>query len=197
MSLVNARRSGRHDVGRAPDTAVRVTGVLLAVACLGFAGVNIVYEFTDRWGEGPYADYASAFSVMNWLVVGLKVAGAGVALLSLATRPRHVDASVMTALLWGAFAMLAVYALGSVVELVGLATGLMGNRDQIDLAGIVYVLGFLVVASGFGVLTFSYARRHGLEKRYAALGILGAPVLLATLLLGVPALLEAVGLMPS
>ena len=47
----------------------------MALWCVGFAVVNIVLESTDYLADSEYADYASAFTVMNWLVVGLKMLG--------------------------------------------------------------------------------------------------------------------------
>jgi hypothetical protein len=100
-------------------------------------------------------------------------------------------------LLWGAFATLAVYAVGNVVQVIGMVSGLTGSADQIDLAGAAYVLFFLVVAAGFGVLAISYSRRFGLRKGVAVLGALGAPVALAAILLAMPQLLAALGIMPA
>ena len=172
-------------------------GILVALSCLAFAIVNIVFEATGHFADGPYADYAAGFAVMNWVVVGLKVTGAAVAVLSVAGPPRLVSPAVMTALLWGAFATLGIYALGSVVEAVGMATGLMGSPDQIDIAGIGYVVFFSFVATGYGVLTISYGRRHRMPRRLAVLGVLGAPALLALLLLVIPAVLAPFGLLPK
>ncbi|GAA2119367.1 hypothetical protein GCM10009780_79180 [Actinomadura alba] len=172
-------------------------GRLAALSCIGFAVVNVVFEMTDRFADGPYAEYASGIAVMNWLVVGLKAMGAAVALLSVAERPRFVPPARLGVLLWGAFAMLGVYALGSVVQAVGMAAGLTGTADQIDVAGVGYVLFFLLLAAGYGVLAISYSRRFGLRKGVALLGVLGAPVVLGLILLAVPTLLAALGLMPA
>jgi hypothetical protein len=78
-----------------------------------------------------------------------------------------------------------------------MASGLAGNADQIDLAGVAYVLFFLSVAAGYGVLAISYSRRAGLRKGVAVLGALGAPVALGVILLAVPMLLAALGVMPA
>jgi len=185
-----SRRPGR------PGTAVTVIGVLMALCCVGFAVVNLVFEITDRFADGRYAEYAAAFTAMNWLVVALKVIGAGVALLSIAGRPRLVSHAVLTVLLWGAFATLALYAAGSVAEVIGILLGLTGTGDEIDLAGIGYVSFFILVATGYGVLTVSHARRHGVRKSLAVLGVLGAPVVLILMLVVIPKLLAALGLMP-
>lgn len=179
-----------------PGTGVTVTGVLVALCCIGFAIVNAVFEATGRFASGPYAAYASGITVMNWLVAGLKVVGAIVAVLSVAKRPKLLPPTLLGLLLWGAFAMLGVYALGSVMQAVGMATGLVGTADQIEPLGIAYVLFFLVLAAGYGVLAVSYSRRFGLRKRSAVLGVLGAPVLLGVILLAIPMLLGTLGLMP-
>ncbi|WP_214402400.1 hypothetical protein [Pseudonocardia lacus] len=169
----------------------------MALCCIGFAVVNIVFELTGHFDGGPYAEYSAGIAVMNWLVVGLKAVGAAVALLSVAGRARFVPPVVLGVLVWGAFAMLAVYALGSVGQAIGMASGLAGSADQIDLAGVAYVLFFLVVATGYGVLALSYTRRYELRKGVVVLGALGAPVALGVILLVVPALLAAAGVMPA
>jgi hypothetical protein len=182
-----------------PDAGPVVTAVavLVALGCLAFALVNVVFELNDRFAEGSYAEYASALAVMNWLVVGLKLLGGAVALLSVAPRQRLVSIHVMTLLLWGAFATLSVYSLGSVVQAVGMMTGMTGNVDQIDGAGVAYVVGSVCFAAGFGALAIAYGRRHGFRSGAIVGGVLGAPALLALLLLAIPALLAAAGLMPS
>ena len=93
--------------------------------------------------------------------------------------------------------MLAVYAAGSVVQVVAMAWGLAGSADQIDLAGVAYVLFFLLVAAGFGVLAISYSRRFRLQTGVIVLGALGAPVALGVILLAVPMLLAALGFLPA
>lgn len=173
-----------------------VTARLVALCCVAFAVVNVVFELTGHFADGPYTAYASAIAVMNWLVVGLKTIGAAVALLSVAQRQR-LSPTVLGVLLWGAFAMLGVYALGSVVQAVGMASGLAGSADQITMAGVAYVLFFLLLAAGYGVLAISYSRRFRLRKGVAVLGVLGAPVALGLILLGIPMLLAALGLMPT
>lgn len=169
----------------------------MAVWCVGFALVNIVFERTDHLSGGAYASYASAFTVMNWLVVGLKGLGAAVALLSVANRPRVVPPAVLNVLVWAAFATLGVYTLGSVAEAVGMVAGLAGGIDQITIAGVGYVLLFLLAAAGFGVLAIGHSRRRRLGKRFAVLGMLGAPVVLGGVPLAVPALLATLGVMPT
>jgi hypothetical protein len=175
---------------------ISAIGILMALWCLGFAVVNVVFEITGHFAGGAYAQYASGLSVMNWLVAGLKVLGAAVALLSVARRPGRVSSAVVTVLVWAAFATLAVYVLGSVAEGAGMGLGLIGGADQIDTASVAYVLFFLAAAVGYGVLAISYSRRHPHGKGLVILGVLGAPAVLGLLLLAIPALLAAFGLLP-
>lgn len=173
------------------------TAVAVALACFGFAVVNVVFELTDHLARGRYAEYAAAFTVMNWFVIVLKLVGAAVALLSVTPRQRLLPGPALTVLLWGAFSTLGIYALGSVVQAVGIGLGLTGDRSQIDVAGIAYVLFFLLMAAGFGPLAVSYSRRNAMPKRLAVLGGLGGPLMLALVLVAMPALLVALSLMPS
>jgi hypothetical protein len=173
-------------------------GVLMALWCIAFAVVNIFFEATDHFAEVPLAaDFVAGFTVMNWLVVGFKVLGAAVALLSVVNIPKLHLSSLMTMLLWGAFATLSLYVLGSVIQAVGMITGLAGNINQIDLAGIGYVLMFLLGAVGYGFLAVSYSRRYGIRRGYVVLGIVGAPMLLGLILVAVPILLGTLGLLPA
>src|SRR5215203_2586173 len=79
-----------------PGPVVTAIGILMALWCLGFAVVNVVFEITGHFAGGAYAWYASGLSVMNWLVAGLKVLGAVVALLSVARRPGRVSSTIVT-----------------------------------------------------------------------------------------------------
>jgi hypothetical protein len=111
------------------------------------------------------------------VVVGLKLLGAAVAVWAVIARPAS---AVRTVLVWGAFALLAVYSAGNVVELLGM---LVSDPGAIAPRGLAYIAFFLVGAVGYGVL--------------AVLGVLGAPLVLGALLVGAPALLAAMGLFPS
>ena len=186
----------RHEARTRPGAGVTVAGALVALFCIGFAVVNVVFEMTDRYADGPYAEYVSGLSVMNWLVVGLKALGAAVALLSIAKRP-FLSPERLGVLLWGAFTLLSLYVLGSLVEAVGIGLGLMGRTDQLTMAGVAYVVFFMLLATGYGVLTVSYKRRYELRRGVAILGVVGAPVLLGVILVAVPAVLTALGLMPG
>jgi hypothetical protein len=184
-----------------PGTGVTVVGALVALCCIGFAGVNIVLEITDRFADSTYAQYVAeypvGFTVMNWLVVALKVIGAAVAVLSVTDRPRLIRPAAVGVLVWAAFATLGVYALGSVVEGVGMVLGLAGRGDQSASANVGYVLFFLLFAAGFGVLAISYSRRHHMRKGHVLLGLVGAPMVLGLVLFAVPTSLAAFGLLPT
>ncbi len=182
---------------RSPGPGVTVIGVLMALWCIAFAVVNIVFEATDHFAGGPLAEYSAGLTVMNWLVVGFKVLGAVVALLTVVNIPKLQKPALVTVLVWGAFATLGLYALGSVTQAVGMLFGVAGTVDQIDLAGVVYVFMFLLAAAGYGFLAISYSRRYGTRRVFAILGVVGAPVVLGLILIVVPLLLVTLGLMPA
>jgi hypothetical protein len=180
-----------------PGLSVTAIGWLMALWCVGFAVVNIVLESTDYLADSEYADYASAFTVMNWLVVGLKLLGAAVALLSVTKRPPFLPPGLLGVMVWSVFATLAVYVLGSMAQALGMMLGLIGSARQIDLASVGYLIFFLTAATGWGVLAVSYSERHTLGWRTAVLGVLGAPIVLGLVLVVMPILLAALGLMPA
>ena len=169
----------------------------MALWCVGFAVVNVVLERTDYLADSEYADYASAFTVMNWLMVGLKLLGAAVALLSVATRPPFLPPRLLGVMVWSVFATLAVYVLGSLAQALGMLVGLRGSASQIDPAGVTYLDFFLTAVTGWGVLAISYSARHALDWRTALVGVLGAPIVLGLVLVAMPILLAALGLMPA
>jgi predicted outer membrane lipoprotein len=178
-----------------PGRAVTLLGTATALACLAFAAVNIAFESTGDFLDGTdYAAYAAGFTVMNWLVVALKLAGAATALLSIHPRPRPRAIPAIALALWGAFATLGAYALGSLAQAITMAAT---DPDRIDPAGIAYVLGFLLAATGFGILAAAWSRRHHLNRRLALLGALAAPAVLGTVLLAAPAILAALGMLPT
>lgn len=96
----------------------------------------------------------------------------------------------------GAAALLGLYSLGSVVEAIGMLTGLVGSADQITLRSVAYVALFALGAVGYGVLARSFSRRYRIGRRAVVIGVLGAPLLLGLLLLAIPMLLVALGLLP-
>jgi hypothetical protein len=61
---------------------------------------------------------------------------------------------------------------------------------------VAYLLGSSVSAAGFGVLAVSYLRRYAVSKGTILLGVLGGPILLGLLFLGLPGLLVVLEVMP-
>ncbi|MEP9383807.1 hypothetical protein [Nocardioides sp. KR10-350] len=179
-----------------PSPAVRATAIAMTLWCLGFAGVNVALALTGHLSRGDLAGYAGGLEVENWLAVALKVLGAAVALLAVSAPRQFPSVGAVTVMVWGAFATLGVYAAGAVLEAVAMLLGLIGGADRIDALSVGYVLFFIAGAAGFGVLGVSWSRRHAQRRSRAALGLVAAPLVLGTLLVGVPALLTAVGVMP-
>ena len=183
-----------------PTTAagprVVATGWLVAAWCVGFAVVNVVVESSNRFEDGPYAAYAAGLGVMSWVVFALKLLGAAIALWSLRSTPPS-SPTTLSVLLWSAAALLTLYAVGSVVEAVGMLTGLRGNAHDVTPAGVLYVLFFIAGAAGYGVLAALFARRFRVGTRAMLIGLFAAPVALGLLLVAIPMLLVAVHVMPA
>jgi hypothetical protein len=176
---------------------VVVVAWLVAAWCLGFTAVNIAFETTGHFADGPHAAYATGLSVMDWIVSCLKVLGAAVALSSVTQRRIPVSSRLLAELIWGAAALLGLYCIGSILEAITMLTGLGGNPDQLTRRSVAYLIFFLFAAAGYGVLAVSFSRRSLTGRRAALVGMLGGPLLLVTLLGAIPLLLVWVGLMPS
>lgn len=184
--------------GLAPPTRfVTGVGVLVALWCAAFAFISFWFEVTDRFASGPYAEEAAALSVANWLVLGVKLVGVAAAVLAITQPPKFLGAPLVGIILWAGFATVGIYVLGSLTQAVVILTGIAGDADQIDAASVGYVLAFLLATAGFGVLAVSYARRAGLGKRELIVGFCGGPLVLASILVVLPALLTAAGLLES
>ncbi|NYJ03321.1 hypothetical protein HNR19_004019 [Nocardioides thalensis] len=186
---------GAGPVAVRPGRLVVTVGVVTALWCLGFAAFNVWFEATDRFSTGEYADAEDALSVMNWVVTVLKLVGAGAALLSIRRRP--VAPRSVGVVLWGAFATVTVYVVGSIAFVVAILAGVAGDVDTLDGRSIAYVAAFLLAAAGFGILAASFQRRARPGARTVLLGICGAPVVLGGVLVVGPAILEAAGLMSA
>lgn len=175
--------------GRIATTAAWAAAALLAA----FALANVAFELTSHFVDGPYGRYAAQLSVMDWLMVALKLVGAGIALLSV-SRHRLLPIGLLGTLVWGGFATLGVYAAGNIVESIGMAIRLIDPGRPIRLLDVGYVVFFAVVAALWGVVAISYARRSRLHRLPIALGVLGAPALIAGVLLVIPTML---GILPG
>ena len=194
-STTATRQSSNLDSVEAPRPYVVMVAVMVALWCLGFAEISVWFELTDHFATGQHARDASAISVMNWFVASLKLVGCGVALL--AGHRRLVAPRVVGTVLWAAFATLTVYVLGSIAEALAMLTGVAGDADRLDAASVGYVVAFGLGAGGFGVLATSHARRARLDARVKVLGACGAPLVLGTVLVILPALLRSVGLLSA
>ncbi len=180
---------------------MRVVGFGAAAWCLGFAGESVWDIVTGLDPTSRFAAYGSGLAVAMIFVLVLKLVGAVVAVAAI--QPRHAYKRVVATVLWGAFGLLALYSAGNVIITVGTLTGLMEPSAAWQAAGgvsvkaLLYVLFFLAGAAMFGVLAISYHRRHRSRWTSVALGIAGAPVLLAIVLVVIPAILGHLGLLPS
>lgn len=199
-------RKANHDSPRDPrpstrrDPATRfvtVVGILVAVWCAVFAAISVWFEATGHFADGPHAASADALSIVNWCVTAIKVVGVVAALLAVVRPGSLATARVVGAVLWAGFATVGVYVLGSLGQAVLLLTGRAGSAESLDAAAVLYVLAFLLAAAGFGVLAVSYTRRTGLGLGVVMVGSLGAPLVLGGVLVALPAVLRAVGILPA
>lgn len=180
-----------------PGRFVTAVGVLVALWCVAFAAVSVWLELTEHFASGEYADFVAGFSVMNWFVTAIKLAGAVVALLAVVPHPGVLVSRVVGTLLWAGFATLTIYVAGSVLQGVLMMAGVAGDAGAINATAIAYVILFMFAAVGFGVLAVSYARRTALGKPEFLIGVVGAPIILGGVLVLVPTLLAMIGLLPS
>jgi hypothetical protein len=180
-----------------PGPAVTAAGWLIAVWCVGFAVVNLAYLATGHFDDGEYAEYAAGIAGMSWLVLIVKLVGAAVAVMAVYRVPRFCSPRLLGLTLWGAAALLVLYSAGNLVQLAGMLTGVMGSREDITLLGLGYVAFFMLGAVGYGMLAVSFSRRYTLTKPTAILGVLGAPLFLAVILVAIPLLLAQLDLLPS
>lgn len=180
-----------------PSRFMVAVGLLVALWCAGFAAISVCFELTDHFAVGRYADEATALSVADWFVAVLKVVGAAVALLAVSRTPRFLAPRIVSTVLWAAFATLAVYVVGSIVQAMVMLTGVAGDAEQLDASAVDYVLAVLLGATGFGILATSYARRAGLGARVILIGVCGGPVVLGSVLVVLPVVLRAVALLPD
>ncbi len=181
-----------------PGLFVKVVSALVALWCAVFAFISFWFEATDRFASGPHAADAAALSVVNWYVFALKLVGMMAAVLATTTRPpRFLGAPLIGVLLWAAFATVAIYVLGSLAQAVVMMAGIAGDARRIDAASVGYVVAFLLATACFGVLAISYARRASLGKRELIMGLCGAPLVLGSILVVLPTLLEVAGVLES
>lgn len=176
---------------------IKVIGILIALWCAAFAVINIWFESSDYFAQGPHAADAAALSVVNWYVVAVNVLGIAVALLAI-RQPRSARTATLVGMtLWAAFATIGIYVVGSLVQIITMLVGIMGDPSKLTLGSVGYVLAFSAAGTGFGILAVSYKRRTSLRTLAVVLGILGAPLMLGSILVFLPALLRMAGLLSS
>ncbi len=188
------RITGHHHV-EVPGRALLSVGVLIALWCAGFAAISVWFELTDYFGTGRNAGDKTAISVVNWFVTVLKLVGLVLAVL--AVHPRLIAPRTVGTLLWAAFATLTVYVAGSITQAFAMLAGIAGDADQVDSGSVAYLLAFTLAAAGFGILATSHARRAGLGTRIKVIGACGAPLVLGSVLVILPAILRATGLLSA
>jgi hypothetical protein len=191
VTATTLRSDAVNDSRSSASDPICALGWVMAAWCLGFAAVNIAFQVTGRFASGPYAELAAGLAVMDWIVVGLKLLGAAVAVLAANTR---AATAVRTVLIWGAFALLGLYSAGNIVELLSM---LLADPGAIELRSLAYLGFFLAGAAGYGALAASYSRRTHARRSHALLGVVGAPLVLGALLVAAPAALTAMGLLPT
>lgn len=182
----------------APPTRFVITvGVLVAVWSAIFAGISVWFEVTGKFTTGPHAADADALSVANWYVAVVKLVGVAAAVLALRPPHRHIGPRAVGTVLWAAFSTVTIYVAGSVAQAGAMLAGVAGDADNLDASSVGYVIAFLLAAVGFGILAVSYSRRMGLGKRELILGVCGAPLVLGSILVALPSLLRAAGLLSA
>ena len=194
-SRTEGKRITGHNHVEVPGRALVAVGVLVALWCAAFAAISVWFELTNYFGTGRYAGDDTAISVVNWFVAVLKLVGMVLALL--AVHPRLVAPRTVGTLLWAAFATLTVYVAGSITQALVMLAGIAGDADEVDAWSVTYVLAFMIAAAGFGILATSHARRAGLGTRIKVIGACGAPLVLGSVLVILPAILRAVGLLST
>lgn len=194
-SRTEGKRITEHHHVEVPGRALFSVGALVALWCAGFAAISVWFELTDYFETGRYADNETAISVVNWFVTVLKLVGMVLAVL--AVHPRLIAPRTVGTLLWAAFATLTVYVVGSITQAFVMLAGIAGDADQIDAGSVAYLLAFMLAAAGFGILATSHARRAGLGTRIKVIGACGAPLVLGSVLVILPAILRAAGLLSA
>jgi hypothetical protein len=126
LTTPTLRSQAANDIRSSASGPIRALGWVLAAWCLGFAAVNIAFQITGRFANGPYVELAAGLAVMDWIVVGLKLSGAAVAVLAANTR---AATPVRTVLIWGAFALLGLYSAGNIARTRRVAGGRTRGTD--------------------------------------------------------------------
>lgn len=202
MTTFAARAAAGRATVPAPSAAVRVTSHVLVAWCLGFAAVNGWHLVSGGPSGTVLSEHVVGVTVVSVLVLLLKLVGAGMAVAAVRATPRARASWLLAVGLWGAAGLLVLYSLGNVLITVGTVSGLLEPTPAWEAAGgvtgraVSYLLFFLVAAPMFTAVAASYQRRLRPHRSAVAAGVVGAPVLLGVLLVALPAVLSASGLLP-
>lgn len=186
----------------APHGAIAAVGAGAAAWAIAFAAVSGYQVLGGGGYDARFASYATGLDAMAVLVLALKLVGAAVAAAAVVPWGGRLP-RLTTMLLWGGFGLLGLYSAGNIVLTVGTLSGLLEPSAAWTAAGgvtlhaVLYVLFFLAATAMFGALAVSYRRRHPIRGRWIVAGLVGAPPVLAAMLVGAPALLRAVGMLPG
>lgn len=186
-------------VWSAPAPWARWSAYGVAAWAAAFAGVNVWLMVGGVAADNPLREVSEAMTVMNLLVIVLKGLGAATALASVQAWGRRLPRWLLTGFMWGAGGLLLLYAAlnfgmmiadGQLTATVPLAGG------QFIVPAWAYATFFAVPGILFTAAGRDYQRRSRTSRRWAILGLLGAPLLLGAVLFGAPALLRLAGLLP-
>lgn len=137
---------------------------------------------------------------MSVVVLLLKLMGAAMALLSVR---KTTEASwLLATTLWTMAALVVLYALGNVAITVAITTGWSSPSSAWGAAGgvtsrtVAYIVFFLAGAPVLTAIAASYHRRRRPGTSAVVSGLVSAPLVLAGVLLAIPAALSAAGLLP-
>ncbi len=157
-----------------------------ATWAVGFAAVNVYLQIVGIDNAQIQQNW-DAFTAVNLGVVGLKLLGAVVALATVQPWGRSVPAWLVSVCAWGAAAMLLLYATSGLVTLAaaGELTGWMLAGGTFRMPSPAYLGFFALPGVLFAVAARHHQRRAGLSPVWAAVGLLGAPLLLGGVVLGV------------
>lgn len=166
------------------SSAARWAAYGAATWALGFAAVNLYLQIVGIDSAQLQQNW-SAFTALNMGVVVLKVFGAAVAIATVARWGRAVPAWLVSVFAWGAAAVLLLYA---GYGLVGFAAA--GELLGWILAGGTFLvptlayLGFFALPGVlFAAIAMHHQRRTATSPVWVAAGLLGAPLLLGTVVL--------------
>lgn len=173
---------------QAPARSARYAAYAAAIWALGFAAVNLYLQF--RGIDDPRVQRSwAAFTAVNLSVTVVKIAGAAVALATVLPWGRALPDRLVAVAAWAAAAVLLLYAGTGTVRL----TVQGGWGETVDAGGTfavpawAYLLFFAAPGACFAMAAADHLRRTGTARRWALLGAVCAPLLLASVVLALSA----------